>query len=232
MNIRRNRSRSEKTPAAGHDRLHRPRPGREQIRSGADSSPDRKYDSGSGAFFLDKQADFFYHIFKEPGAQNFEGRRMHMTIDSLMEELKRNPVGLELLKNAKGTQSQEECAAVLADISARCGIEVSQAEILSMIQAEEAERNRRYEAAKEEIAELADDDVEDVAGGVYRYENADNVRPIGQFVDHIRVEGCKYDFTDDDCIIFDACDSVLERYYGCYSGQFVDCEHPQEPVKV
>ena len=134
-----------------------------------------------------------------------------MTIDSLMEELKRNPVGQELLKNAKGTQNPEECAAVLADISARCGIEVSQAEILSMIQAEEAERNRRYEAAKEEIAELADDDVEDVVGGVYHYNYN---RRTGAYY---RVEGCVNDYTDDDCAIRDACDHVNNIYYGCSS---------------
>jgi len=132
-----------------------------------------------------------------------------MTIGSLMEELKRNPVGQELLKNAKGTQNPEECAAVLADISAHCGIEVNQAEILSMIQAEEAERNRRYEAAKEEIAELADDEVEDVAGGVYRI-----VVGGGTIA---RVEGCAYDFTDDDCAWFDACDYLNKVYYGCSS---------------
>ena len=165
---------------------------------------------------LDRLAVFFYHIFKEPGAQNFEGRRMHMTISDLKEELKRNPVGLELLKNTKGTQSQEECAAVLADISARCGIEVSQAEILSMIQADEAERSRRYEAAKEEITELADDDVEDVVGGVYRY--VFNERPIGSSgAGYIRVEGCAYDFTDDDCWLMDACDAFSEIYHGCSS---------------
>ena len=92
-----------------------------------------------------------------------------MTIIELLEELNRNPECQELLKNAKGTKNPEECAAVLADIAARCGIEVSQAEILSMIQAEEAERNRRYEAAKEEITQLAEDDVEEVVGGGYRY---------------------------------------------------------------
>ena len=134
-----------------------------------------------------------------------------MTISDLKEELKRNPVGLELLKNAKGTQNPEECAAVLADISARCGIEVSQTEILSMIQAEEAERNRRYEAAKEEIAELADDDVEDVVGGVYHYIFN---RITGAYY---RVEGCVNDFTDDDCAIRDACDGLYNTYYGCSS---------------
>ena len=137
-----------------------------------------------------------------------------MTISDLKEELKRNPVGLELLKDAKGTQSQEECAAVLADISARCGIEVSQTEILSMIQAEEAERNRRYEAAKEEIAELADDDVEDVVGGVYHYNY--NKRTGAR----MRVEGCVHDYTDDDCVIRDACDHVLQVYFGCSSRFF------------
>ena len=156
-----------------------------------------------------------------------------MTISDLKEELKRNPVGLELLKNAKGTQSPEECAAVLADISARCGIEVSQAEILSMIQAEEAERNRRYEAAKEEIAELADDDVEDVVGGVYRYEDVPNSRPIGQSGAKERVEGCRFDFTDDDCAIMDACNSVLVRYFGCSSGYYrEECAHGEDPIKV
>ena len=152
-----------------------------------------------------------------------------MTIIELLEELNRKPEGQELLKNAKVTKNPEECAAVLADISARCGIEVNQTEILSMIQAEEAERNRRYEAAKEKITQLSDDDVEMVAGGVYRYENSDNDRPIGQYAVHIRVEGCKYDFTDHDCTIFDACDYVLQKYFGCYSGQFVECENAQEP---
>ena len=136
-----------------------------------------------------------------------------MTISDLKEELKRNPVGLELLKNAKGTQSQEECAAVLADISARCGIEVNQAEILSMIQAEEAERNRRYEAAKEEITELSDDDVEDVVGGVYYYKTI-NIMGVHK---RTRVEGCVHDYTDDDCAIRDACDGLYNTYYGCSS---------------
>ena len=139
-----------------------------------------------------------------------------MTIIELLEELNRNPEGQELLKNAKGTQSQEECAAVLADISARCGIEVSQAEILSMIQAEEAERNRRYEAAKEEIAELSDDDVEMVAGGVYYYKT-DKIMGIYK---RTRVEGCVHDYTDDDCAIRDACDHVLQVYFGCWSRFF------------
>ena len=134
-----------------------------------------------------------------------------MTISDLKEELKRNPVGLELLKNAKGTKNPEECAAVLADISARCGIEVSQAEILSMIQAEEAERNRRYEAAKEEITQLSDDDVEDVVGGVYHYIFN---RITGAYY---RVEGCVNDYTDDDCAIRDACDGLYNTYYGCSS---------------
>ena len=163
---------------------------------------------------------------------SFEGRKTHMTIGSLMEELKRNPVGQELLKNAKGTKNPEECAAVLADISARCGIEVSQAEILSMIQAEETERSRRYEAAKEEIAELADDDVEDVAGGVYRMQFY-HTRPLGQGGGYVvREEGCAYDFTDMDCILQDACDHVAEKYYGCVSGYYKDCAYEQEPVKV
>ena len=139
-----------------------------------------------------------------------------MTISDLKEELKRNPVGLELLKNAKGTKKPEECAAVLADISARCGIEVSQAEILSMIQAEEAERSRRYEAAKEEIAELSDDDVEMVAGGVYYYN-----RSAGPD----RVEGCIHDFSDEDCVLTDACDLFNEVYFGCSSGYYQECKY-------
>ena len=141
-----------------------------------------------------------------------------MTISDLKEELKRNPVGLELLKNAKGTQSQEECAAVLADISARCGIEVSQAEILSMIQAEEAERSRRYEAAKEEITELADDDVEMVAGGVYR------IKGDGRSPTDVRIEGCIHDFSDEDCVLTDACDLFNEVYFGCSSGYYQECK--------
>ena len=134
-----------------------------------------------------------------------------MTIIELLEELNRNPEGRELLKNAKGTKNPEECAAVLADISARCGIEVSQAEILSMIQAEEAERNRRYEAAKEEITQLSDDDVEDVAGGVYHYI-------YNKFTGASkRVQGCVNDYTDDDCAIRDACDQFYNVYFGCSS---------------
>ena len=125
--------------------------------------------------------------------------------------MNRNPEGQELLKNAKGTQSQEECAAVLADISARCGMEVNQAEILSMNQAEEAERSRRYKAAQEENAELSDDDVDSVAGGVYYYK-------FNKYTGaSTRVQGCVNDFTDDDCAIRDACDNVYNTYYGCSS---------------
>ena len=134
-----------------------------------------------------------------------------MTIIELLEELNRNPEGQELLKTVKKPEDIEKYAAVLADISARCGIEVSQAEILSMIQAEEAERSRRYKAAQEEIAELADDDVEDVVGGVYRLV-------FNKFTGASkRVEGCVNDYTDDDCAIRDACDGLYNTYYGCSS---------------
>ena len=136
-----------------------------------------------------------------------------MTIIELLEEPNRNPEGQELLKTVKKPEDIEKYAAVLADISARCGIEVSQAEILSMIQAEEAERSRRYEAAKEEIAELADDDVEDVVGGVYYYK----INKILGIYTRTRVEGCVNDYTDDDCAIRDACDGLYNKYYGCSS---------------
>ena len=141
--------------------------------------------------------------------------------------MNRNPEGQELLKNAKGTKNPEECAAMLADISARCGIEVSQAEILSMIQAEEAERSRRYEAAKEEIAELADDDVEMVAGGVYRIVN--NCDRSNKYT---KKDGCEHDFSDDDCLLQDACDYVYEIYYGCSSGYHQECDNGVLPIKV
>ena len=128
-----------------------------------------------------------------------------------MEELNRNPEGQELLKTVKKPEDIEKYAAVLADISARCGIEVSQAEILSMIQAEEAERSRRYKAAQEEIAELSDDDVDSVAGGVYYYK-------FNKYTGaSTRVQGCVNDFTDDDCAIRDACDGLYNTYYGCSS---------------
>ena len=150
-----------------------------------------------------------------------------MTIIELLEELNRNPEGQELLKTVKKPEDIEKYAAVLADISARCGIEVNQAEIFSMIQAEEAERSRRYKAAQEEIAELADDDVEDVVGGVYRLV-------FNKFTGATsRVEGCAHDYTDDDCAIQDACDHVLEIYYGCSSGYHQECKNNNWfPVKV
>jgi len=150
-----------------------------------------------------------------------------MTIIELLEELNRNPEGQELLKTVKKPEDIEEYAAVLADISARCGIEVNQAEIFSMIQAEEAERSRRYKAAQEEIAELSDDDVEDVVGGVYRLE-------FNKFTGaSTRVEGCAHDYTDDDCAIQDACDHVFEIYYGCSSGYHQECNNNNWfPVKV
>ena len=86
-----------------------------------------------------------------------------------------------------------------------------------MIQAEEAERNRRYEAAKEEITQLADDDVEDVVGGVYRYVYIET-RPLGQGGGgRERVEGCAWDFTDTNCYFKDACNKAVVKYYGCSS---------------
>ncbi len=85
-----------------------------------------------------------------------------------------------------------------------------------------------------EIAELADDDVEDVVGGVYHYQHYDSGRPLGQQGrTSIREEGCAHDFTDMDCLLQDACDYVAVKYYGCSSGYYrEECKNGQEPVKV
>lgn len=85
---------------------------------------------------------------------------MSMTVFELLEKLNQNPIGKEFLETAKKPDSQEEYAAALADISARCGIEISQIEILDMLKTTEEERIRQFEATKDDIEALDDDELD------------------------------------------------------------------------
>ena len=59
----------------------------------------------------------------------------------------------------------------------------------------------------QDLQALEDDDVNNVAGGVFWLKNT--------VPNYTKYNGCRDDFTDDDCIRSDACHALREIYYDC-----------------
>ena len=71
---------------------------------------------------------------------------------------------------------------------------------------------KKTESAASNIVALKDDQVHDVAGGMYYLKNLPNFRAL----DADLVENkCACDFVDDSCWIRDACDYVNVVYFAC-----------------
>ena len=115
-----------------------------------------------------------------------------------------------------------------AQIAAELGYDITAEEIREVVNQEEARRKGKTEKAASDIQALNDDDVENVVGGVYWYKASETTR-LGSSASDIRYyrqEGCRWDFTDDDCTWFDACEKVSTIYFGC-TGKYYDVpEHP------
>ena len=144
----------------------------------------------------------------------------------LLKKLKEDPKAKELLDGLKNTASADDVISCYAQIAAKLGYDITAEEIREVVNQEEARRKSETEKATSDIQALNDDEVENVVGGVYWYEASESTRPNGLAIRYFRNEGCRWDFTDDDCTWFDACEKVSTIYFGC-TGKYYDVpEHP------
>ena len=128
----------------------------------------------------------------------------------LLKKLKEDPKAKELLDGLKNTASADDVITCYAQIAAKLGYDITAEEIREVVNQEEARRKSETEKATSDIQALNDDDVENVAGGVYWLKTR-----------YAREEGCRYDFTDDDCTWFDACEKAFTIYFAC-TGKYYD----------
>ena len=139
----------------------------------------------------------------------------------LLKKLKEDPKAKELLDGLKNTASADDVITCYAQIAAKLGYDITAEEIREVVNQEEARRKSETKKATSDIQALNDDDVENVAGGVYWNKASEMTRPGTLNIIYVREEGCRWDFTDDDCTWFDACEKISTIYFAC-TGKYYD----------
>ena len=124
-----------------------------------------------------------------------------------LNTLGKNERVLELLKAKKKPESIEEQAKIYSETAAELGEQIAPEDFIQMTKELEERIKQKTEAAASDLVALEDDQVEDIAGGVYHYEEG------------VKVSGCRYDFVDTDCWWEDACEVFHTNYNGC-SGEY------------
>lgn len=125
----------------------------------------------------------------------------------------------EILKNTEKPKNKEEKAKLLAKIAAEMNEDISVEEFDEALAEIEEKKRQRTDSIASEMQALDDAELEDVAGGSKSNPILHHYNSIGE-----SVPGCAHDFTDDDCVILDACDSVWEMYYDCEVTYYAGCE--------
>jgi len=113
----------------------------------------------------------------------------------------------ELLNNRKKPENFEEQAKIYSETAAELGEQITPEDFMQATQELEARIKKKTEAAASDLVALEDDQVEDIAGGVYHYRDGE------------KVTGCRYDFVDTDCWREDACELLQVNYNDC-SGEY------------
>lgn len=135
-----------------------------------------------------------------------------------LESYRNNEQAMKLLLEKPRPDSLEEAISLLAEVAVEVGFQTTPEEIADALTELQEARKTQTNDAVNKMEKLEDDDLEDVAGGVYYYTRPDSSSDkqcySGQ--DFIRVEGCLYDFTDSTCSVADACDYFYRIYFDCY----------------
>ena len=124
-----------------------------------------------------------------------------------LNTLSKNERVLELLKAKKKPESIEEKAKIYSETAAELGEQIAPEDFIQMTKELEERIKQKTEAAVSDLVALEDDQVEDIAGGVYHYREGE------------KVTGCCYDFVDTDCWWEDACELLHVTYNAC-SGEY------------
>ena len=123
-----------------------------------------------------------------------------------------NEQAKELLRDRKKSESPEEQAKIYVEIAVELGEQITSGDFIQATRELEEQIKKKTESAASNIVALEDDQVHDVAGGMYYLKNLPNFRAL----DADLVENkCACDFVDDSCWIRDACDYVNVVYFAC-----------------
>ena len=123
-----------------------------------------------------------------------------------------NEQAKELLRDRKKPESPEEQAKIYVEIAVELGEQITSGDFIQATRELEEQIKKKTESAASNIVALEDDQVHDVAGGMYYLKNLPNFRAL----DADLVENkCACDFVDDSCWIRDACDYVNVVYFAC-----------------
>ena len=110
----------------------------------------------------------------------------------------------ELLNNRKKPENFEEQAKIYSETAAELGEQITPEDFMQATQELEARIKKKTEAAASDLVALEDDQVEDIAGGFYYYQDQ-----------YTKVYKCRYDFVDTDCWWEDACELLQVTYNDC-----------------
>jgi len=124
----------------------------------------------------------------------------------------------ELKKKIMDAGSEEECLHLFAETAVSMGYDVSEPELREAMDALDAERRAKTVTAVEDMQSLEDDDLKDVAGGVYYI-----TQKCSNGFENETEQGCRFDFTDENCRLQDACESFYIDYYGCTEKYLKEC---------
>ena len=85
----------------------------------------------------------------------------------ILKEMKADPKAKELFEGMEKPKSPDEAIAAYAQVAEKLGYGITVEDIREAIAQEEARRKARNDKVVSDIAELDDDEVEDVAGGIH-----------------------------------------------------------------
>ena len=123
-----------------------------------------------------------------------------------LKEYRDNEEAVKILKQYPEPKTLDEAITQVFETAGKLGIQITKEEMMEALQELKEERKAKTDAATNDLQSLDDDDLEDVAGGVYYY-NSNNFNK--------RSEGCYEDFTDTECFNNDACKYDMIMYYDC-----------------
>ena len=83
----------------------------------------------------------------------------------ILKKMKADPKAKELFEGMEKPKSPDEAIAAYAQVAEKLGYGITEKDIREAIAQEEARRKARNDKVVSDIAELDDDEVEDVAGG-------------------------------------------------------------------
>ena len=129
-----------------------------------------------------------------------------------LNTLPENERAMALLKGRKRPEDPEEVLKIYAETAAELGEQITAEDFRQALAEMEEQIKKATESAAAEVVRLDVDQLDDVAGGFYRY----TMKPVCSGMDMVKVYNkCRFDYQDTSCWFQDACNSSHQRYYDC-----------------